>query len=538
MARTKRRNAAPAEPSVEPPAPAHPGGLGERRARILALGVAGMALLLYLFTLAPGLTWANFGADGGDFLAAAASNGVPHPTGYPLYTLLLQGWLALLGGVAPASNVAWRGNLLSAVSAAASVGITVHLAHGLIRERPWAWLWAALAGLAWAATPLLWGQALITEVYALHALLLTFHAWVLLAYRSEVPWRRPLLLGISLGLGLAHHLTFALIAPATLYWLWSEEGAPLRRLRFWLWMGLGGLLPLLLYLRIPLAAARRPPAPVNWGYSEGFSGLWWLVRGEAYRRYLFAIPRSAWLGQLSQWALITSRQYTPVGLGLALIGLNVLDQRQPRLRTWSLLWILPVSIYTMGYSTFDSQVYLLAVAWMMALWLAVGGPALAEWLSQRLPPGQALLERGIPALLLLGLLILTGIRLPGISLRSDREAQDFVEGVARVLEPDSLVISSADAETFALWYGAWASGEILEAAPGTAFVNAALYQFDWYPRLLADLYPDLPGAGQSPLEVLQQNQGQRPIFFAEKLPLVPLEQLEPAGPIWRYVPEP
>ena len=534
MARKRSQTAPPARPG----SPARSSGLVEKRPGLLALGVAGLALLLYLFTLAPGLTWANFGADGGDLLAAAASNGVPHPTSYPLYTLLLQGWLALLGVLAPASNVAWRGNLLSAVSAAASVGITVRLAHGLIRERAWAWLWAAQAGLAWAVTPLLWGQALITEVYAFHVLLLTFHAWVLLAYRSAIPWRRPLLLGISLGLGLAHHLTFVLIAPATLYWLWSEEGSPLRRLRFWLWMGVGALLPLLLYLRIPLVAARRPPAPVNWGYSQGFSGLWWLVSGEAYRRYLFAIPRSAWLGQVSQWALVTSLQYTPVGLGLALIGLNVLDQERPRLRTWGLLWILPVSVYTMGYSTFDSQVYLLAVAWMMALWLAVGGPALVEWLAQRLPQRSSLLERGIPGLLLLGLLILAGSRLPGISLRGDREAQAFVEGVAQVLEPGSLVISSADAETFALWYGAWASGEILEAAPGTALVNAALYQFDWYPRLLADLYPDLPGAGQTPGEVLLRNQGRRPIFFAEKLPLVPLEQLQPAGPIWRYVPEP
>ena len=46
------------------------------------------ALALYLWSLAPGLT----SADGGDFLIAAYHLGVPHPSGYPLWTML--GWLA------------------------------------------------------------------------------------------------------------------------------------------------------------------------------------------------------------------------------------------------------------------------------------------------------------------------------------------------------------------------------------------------------------------------------------------------------------
>ncbi|MEZ4638589.1 MAG: DUF2723 domain-containing protein [Caldilineaceae bacterium] len=71
----------------------------------------GVGLSLYIFSMAPGLTWANFGADGSELLAAAVTNGVPHPPGYPLYTLLLQGWLALWAFLLPNSDLAWRGNL-------------------------------------------------------------------------------------------------------------------------------------------------------------------------------------------------------------------------------------------------------------------------------------------------------------------------------------------------------------------------------------------------------------------------------------------
>lgn len=52
----------------------------------LALSLMGV----YLSTLAPGLTWANDGSDGGDLIAAAYTGGVAHPTGYPLYLLLAR----------------------------------------------------------------------------------------------------------------------------------------------------------------------------------------------------------------------------------------------------------------------------------------------------------------------------------------------------------------------------------------------------------------------------------------------------------------
>ncbi|MDQ3248886.1 MAG: DUF2723 domain-containing protein, partial [Chloroflexota bacterium] len=85
--------------------------------RLIAVGATGLAFALYAWTLAPGLTWSHQGADGGELLAAAVSNGVPHPPGYPLYIWLLQGWLIFSQYLLPGSELAWRGNLFSAVCA-------------------------------------------------------------------------------------------------------------------------------------------------------------------------------------------------------------------------------------------------------------------------------------------------------------------------------------------------------------------------------------------------------------------------------------
>lgn len=508
-----------------------------------ALATAGLAFLLYLSTLAPGLTWANHGADGGDLLAAAASNGVPHPTGYPLYTMLLQTWLALWGWIVPRSDIAWRGNLFSGFWAAVSVGITAHLVYRrLAGKRSAAWLWAAGAGLAWGSSPLLWSQAVITEVYALHAALIALLGWVLWVYSPRAAWRRALALGLVVGLGLAHHVTIVLLLPAVAYWLWSEPNRPASQTRhpgrFWLLATAGVALGLLFYLRLPVVAAGSQPPPVDWGYPQHWPGVWWLVSGAAYRRYLFAVEPSQLLAHISAWALAVSTQYTPLGFGLALVGLYHQDQHEPRLRNFGLLWVLPISIYTVGYNTLDSEIYLLPVAWMMALWLVDGLPTIADMAASYLSLPAERARRWTLGVAVLALLLLTGIRFPVYSLRQDRQAEQFVTGAAAVLEPGSLVFSSADAETFALWYGAWGSGELLAAAPGTAFINVALYQFDWYRRLMADLYPELEGVDQSPHVLLDANAGRRPIFFSEILPLVSENDLEPAGPLWRYRAEP
>ena len=64
-------------------------------ARALVLAPPIIIALAYARTLAPSITWANDGSDSGDLVAAAATLGVAHPTGYPTYLLLAR---LFLGG--------------------------------------------------------------------------------------------------------------------------------------------------------------------------------------------------------------------------------------------------------------------------------------------------------------------------------------------------------------------------------------------------------------------------------------------------------
>src|SRR5688572_1692281 len=77
--------------------------------------VALAALAVYLRTLAPSIVL----GDSPELTAAAYLAGVPHPTGYPLYMILGHLFIRLC----PLGSVAYRMNLLSALAAAAAVGL-------------------------------------------------------------------------------------------------------------------------------------------------------------------------------------------------------------------------------------------------------------------------------------------------------------------------------------------------------------------------------------------------------------------------------
>ena len=129
-----------------------------------------LAFAVYAWTVAPNVTL----LDSGEFTVAAQHFGVPHPTGYPLWTLLA--WIFTL---LPLGNASWEINLFSSVCAGLTVGLFAALSRSSLRWlmgeslSKWSGLTTAVSvtfGLLYAFSFSMWSQATITEVYALHAL--------------------------------------------------------------------------------------------------------------------------------------------------------------------------------------------------------------------------------------------------------------------------------------------------------------------------------------------------------------------------------
>jgi hypothetical protein len=133
--------------------------------RRTALAVGATLLLVYLATLAPGVTlW-----DAGEFASAVESLGIPHPPGTPLYILIARAWRSAL----PFTTTAVATNVLAAVCTAASAAIAGALITRWTRDRPA----GVAAGLAFGGMSTVWFNATETEVYSASLLLSMLMVW-------------------------------------------------------------------------------------------------------------------------------------------------------------------------------------------------------------------------------------------------------------------------------------------------------------------------------------------------------------------------
>ncbi len=456
-------------------------------------------LAVYGLTLAPGLTWANSGADGGDLIAAAATGGIPHPTGYPVYLLLARAFQYL-----PIGSLAFRTNLLSALAAAGASLLVYGLVTRALPSRN------RLAGLvsayAFGLSPLLWSQAVITEVYALHAFFVA-----LILYLSTVPPRltpKQLdgALGLAFGLSLGNHVTTILLLPVILFSTVSRQDVRwqldvrslLRRLA---WLGAG----LLAYLMLPLRAASHPP--VNWGNPVTLKNFGWLVSARLYQDEVFALTLPSLWERLQSAAALLLDQFGIFGLVVALLRLILFFRPSPLVR--NTLWTMAAfSVFAIGYATDDSFVYLIPPALCFAAWIGAGVDGLTGMISRRHPK----LAWAAGLAFLLYLFVLAGGHWPQVDASRDARAEQFGELVMAQMPADTLVFVSGDQAIFSLWYFHYA----LRQRADLAVIAADLLQFDWYQDTLKSTYPSLvvPGPFPFPETILFANPG-RPVCYVE-----------------------
>ncbi len=136
-----------------------------------------LVMIGYWLTLAPDLTL----EDSGELAVGSYYAGIPHPPGYPVWTIYT--WLFTL---LPFSNIAFRVGLSSAVAAALSCGMVAMmvsrgssmLIEGIAElkniERRWENLLCMVsgfvAGMLLGFNGFMWSQAVIVEVYTLSVL--------------------------------------------------------------------------------------------------------------------------------------------------------------------------------------------------------------------------------------------------------------------------------------------------------------------------------------------------------------------------------
>ena len=211
----------------ETQAPVLPASRPEKflRSDFIAAGiVAFITLAVYIVTLAPNVTL----EDSGELITGATKFGVPHPPGYPLWTM--AGFV--LSHILPIGSLAWRINLLSAlIGAVANALLTLLVCHSgrwllqrwvpddlQSRLRPMAFYAGILSGLTIGFSDVMWGQAVISAVHGtLNAffvicVLFAFYLWMLEPAKTN----RLIYAVFVFALGLTNHHTLIQVIPAIL----------------------------------------------------------------------------------------------------------------------------------------------------------------------------------------------------------------------------------------------------------------------------------------------------------------------------------
>lgn len=445
----------------------------------VGLSASASVLVAYSLTLAPGVVWSGAGIDSGDFAAAVAVGGVPHPTGYP--TLMLLG---LAVRAIPLGDLALRLNVLTALAAAGSL-IPLGLLAARLRPRsgmpislPEAASAAAVLAI-YGLAPLVWSNAIVTEVYALASLLLWSAVYAAVRARTNTFGGCAATLwafasGMLIGLGTGAHITVALGAPALtailLQGRWGSRSG--RRPAAVAAAGLVAGCSVFAYL--PVAASLDPP--INWGNPANLERFWSVVSGEIYRSRLgggdvgTTAAKAAWL--LGEPA----RQLTWVLLPLLAVGGASLTRRHG----WATLatgWIAmsALAVSTL-YNSRDDEVFILPALAVFALWSATGVSEAGRWVSLRRSSARRLLATTLPALLITAAVIRGTDLTPEVSMRDATHAAAFAHAALAQADPNTVIVSDDDRATFPLWYASHAPG----GRSDVTIVDQRLWQFAWY----------------------------------------------------------
>lgn len=486
------------------------------RNAVAALAVTVVALVVYAFTLAPTVTL----VDSGELIVAAWSAGVPHPPGFPLWTML-----AHLATRVPIGEVAARVNAASAVFAALAAGVTALAATEIVRTRsvPAAQprkkavvaaeaeskdfaailLAATTAGLMLALSRAFWSFATIAEVYTLNTLMVALVAFVVLRWRAEAleGRRQDALLVLAAGLfGLAlgvHHVTVLVWAPGLALLVWRTAGRSRLAWRDIGWAALAGLAGLAVYAYLPIAASRDPL--LNWGDPDSAARLFRHVSGWIYQANLSG-GGARFGDQVAEFMRIAGRQYgpwwLPAGLGLVAAGIVRLFRRD-RTLLWSLALVAGcATAYALAYDIAeDTEAYYLPVFMVFALTAGAGAAEMLD-LSRRL-------GRPYLAPIAVGLVVAVALagNLPYSNRRGDVVARDYVRNALSTIESGGMLLT----EDWQLYSPMLYTLEVQGERPDVVAIDVNLLRRSWYVESIRKRYPDLVGGASPDVTVYLQD---------------------------------
>jgi dolichyl-phosphate-mannose-protein mannosyltransferase len=485
----------------------------------VALGAA--ALLVYVPRTYRAVTVMG---DSAELVAAGATWGVPHPPGYPLYTLIAHYMTRL-----EQCELPFRVHLSSAIFHAltvAVVGALIELVTGSVAA-------AFIGAAALALGRIFFLGSLYAEVFPLNDL---FFACLLFSAigiaRAQKTggihvWRW-IIFALLLGLSLAHHHMIVLAVPA----LAVLAGQPLwhdvhHRRRVMIGVGMGVLaLPLFFYTLIPIAASHNPVP--SWGDVRDLGAFWHLITRQDYGGITHASRRLVDDQLLERLDILTAAMAQGFGvMGVLLFYAGAIWglRYERRICMALLLAVFCAGPVFAALNAFDIhseyrvaffERFITMCHVPFAVTVGFGAAQVGEWFRThlRLPQRGWGAAMGVVASLVI--VPLLGNAAP-LDFSDNRRGSDYAHDLIASTPNDALVLLKSDMASQAALYACAVEhrcGDRIVVTPGQLWMP-------WKRKELARRYPALsfpPGDVASAARwLILQNLSTRPVFIHPEL---------------------
>jgi hypothetical protein len=311
---------------------------------------------LYRQTMPPGISsWLVEGWNSAVLQITGSTWGIPPSPGYPLYTILSNLFVRLIGLLPGLSDtsVVWRVSFWSTVTSLLTLLFVYLTVRKLGRSRAAAIIASSLLGLS----VIFWRSAIMAEVFSLNVLIFALTYWLAVTWDYDPRERWLIALGLTIGAGLAHHPVAFILLPTIALWIAlkhsrvTTESRPAVKdlsrnnpdsfmgktrsyfrttpkrckslIRCWLILLGTALGPLLTYLYLPWAAQNR--VGQTWLYTDiDWNSFWGLTLAQEWWE-LINIPGTPidWLQVLPTLFYQQAGQITVVGVIAGIAGLIV-----------------------------------------------------------------------------------------------------------------------------------------------------------------------------------------------------------------------
>jgi hypothetical protein len=192
-------------------------------------------------------------------MSAISVRGVPHPSGYPLFTILGIIFLNL-----PFANKspAWKVGLISAMFASLGTVLIYFIVKHLTEGKR---VLSIATSLSASFLYPYWLYAETVEIFSMYYFFVLSISFLTLKYIASKNRKFIYLLSFIYGLSLTNNLSTLLTVPGAVVVILLVNPKILKDIKLMVFSLFSFLIGLIPYIYIPIAAAKDPP--INWGYA-------------------------------------------------------------------------------------------------------------------------------------------------------------------------------------------------------------------------------------------------------------------------------